>query len=277
MNSDLQFLTYLPHPALRPYIDYYWVVNTQSGQLSMDRPVTVAPITMHNLIFIQGDQPIRVQGLISKPVPRISLIGLVTENEQYVLTGNVRFISVRFKALGLYRFFHLAPSEFVNENVDFELYGKEVYDLYQRVINCPNQKRTIGLLDHFFRTQLTRYEDKEDRIRQIKHALHLINTTHGATQIKDIQKELKLSERGFRKSFVHTVGISPKLFTKITRFNSVFSYLLSHSGKVNIFELIVKLGYYDQSHFLKEFKQFTGSNFGKFKSNFEEFEELHRL
>ncbi|MDW7693654.1 AraC family transcriptional regulator [Flammeovirgaceae bacterium SG7u.111] len=88
--------------------------------------------------------------------------------------------------------------------------------------------------------------------------------------------EVNLSERNLRRVFMNHTGVSPKVFASITRFNSCVKELMM-SEKKDWIGIVVKHGYYNQSHFIKEFKKYCGQAPASFKSKFETFDRFFRL
>ncbi|MEZ0611865.1 helix-turn-helix domain-containing protein [Fibrella sp. WM1] len=92
----------------------------------------------------------------------------------------------------------------------------------------------------------------------LDYALGRIRMTNGLTQLPALQQYLNISERTFERRFEQYVGISPRLFSRICRFQSALSQLESRSyGKLS--DIAFDNGYADQSHFIRSFKEFTGS------------------
>ncbi|CCH02294.1 transcriptional regulator, AraC family [Fibrella aestuarina BUZ 2] len=91
----------------------------------------------------------------------------------------------------------------------------------------------------------------------LDYALGRIRITNGLTQLPALQQYLNLSERTFERRFEQYVGISPRLFSRICRFQSALSQLESrHYQKLS--DIAFDNGYADQSHFIRSFKEFTG-------------------
>jgi AraC-like DNA-binding protein len=100
---------------------------------------------------------------------------------------------------------------------------------------------------------------QEDDI--IKKALHEIINKQGSVSIKKIIDKLPVSRDSFEKKFRKQVGTSQKKFSNIVRFRNLFENKLE---KATLTEIGLNAGYYDQSHFIKDFKVITGkkpSNF----------------
>ncbi len=89
-------------------------------------------------------------------------------------------------------------------------------------------------------------------------AVQHIFETHGLVSVKELCRKAGIGERHLEKSFHRVVGISPKLFARIVRFNYVFQVMEQKTA--DWADVVYRAGYYDQSHFIRNFKAFTGED-----------------
>jgi methylphosphotriester-DNA--protein-cysteine methyltransferase len=92
-------------------------------------------------------------------------------------------------------------------------------------------------------------------------ALALIHKSKGNIRITDLMKELHVSQSPLEKRFRQAVGASPKKFATIVRLKNVVQ---KYTPSTSLTDLGYESGFYDQAHFIKEFKNFTGVAPGKF-------------
>ncbi|MEZ5083281.1 MAG: helix-turn-helix transcriptional regulator [Bacteroidales bacterium] len=98
---------------------------------------------------------------------------------------------------------------------------------------------------------------KDKSTTTIDRALHIIFQKNGFVNIRELAEKSCLSISQFRKRFNEEVGMSPKEYTKIIRIRYISEFLSQHPS-LNLTQLTYKLGYFDQSHFIKDFKSVTG-------------------
>lgn len=91
----------------------------------------------------------------------------------------------------------------------------------------------------------------------VKTVIELINSSDGKIRISDIQDKTGYSERYINKIFNEEMGLSPKTFCKIIKFQRALEYL-DYGAPGKMTDASVKLGYYDQSQFIKDFKKYAG-------------------
>lgn len=96
----------------------------------------------------------------------------------------------------------------------------------------------------------------------IDRALQIMISNHGFIRIRELSALVCLSPSRLRDQFNREVGMSPKEYSKILRINRVSTFLKSDL-RMSLTELAYKLGYYDQAHFIKDFKSVTGLSPGK--------------
>jgi len=90
----------------------------------------------------------------------------------------------------------------------------------------------------------------------IEFALRKIYSVKGNISMNELAEEIGCSTRYLRKNFEQNIGISPKLFSQILRFQYSL-YMLIKRNEYNIRDIIYEIGYYDQAHFINEFKKFS--------------------
>lgn len=91
------------------------------------------------------------------------------------------------------------------------------------------------------------------------HAIEMIMHHEGDISMAAISKTLHISERHLLRTFTIEVGISPKLYARIVRFNRTCSFLEIHP-KMKVQDVVYQFGYFDQSHLIHDFRRFSGKN-----------------
>ena len=160
-----------------------------------------------------------------------------------------KLISVRFKPLGARHFMPDRLNLFKNSLIDLSDISKEIRHLeLQGMENAELSHK----LDAFLATSFSEYHKSV-----IDHAVEIISNTKGFIGIKSICNKLNISESHLRKLFNEQVGMSPKEYSKVLRINYISS-ILKQNHCSTLTQLSYELGYYDQAHFIKDFKSVTG-------------------
>lgn len=108
----------------------------------------------------------------------------------------------------------------------------------------------------------------------VRKAVKLIAQSQGDMEVSALATELGVSRQTVKHKFDQHVGVSPKLFGKLRRFQAVLRRL-AHANKVDWTKLAQESGYYDQAHLIREFNHFTGFSPQKFLKNLEKGDDLY--
>jgi AraC-like DNA-binding protein len=168
-----------------------------------------------------------------------------------------------FGIFGVYFYPHAVPlicgidaTELTNQMTDLRaLFGQSGDEIEERIMLAPTfgdrvEIMTNFLEPHFIRHQLTK--------QSISKAVNYVIESHGQVRIEILANRFAMSERQFERRFKSCAGFSPKLFSRIARFH----FAMQHFGNTekSLSSIAHECGYYDQSHFIHEFKQFSGHN-----------------
>ncbi len=163
-------------------------------------------------------------------------------------------IQVAFIPGGFFRLFGIPMQEFCDISMDSaQVLGKEMARLNDRLANEQNYLRMIGHIEDFLKARLARTAKDLiplDRVMQ----LMLNEPDKGMDQWASLAC---LSTRQFERKFLERVGVSPKMYTRIVRFNRTLDYKRRHPD-VAWLEAAYAFGYFDYAHLIRDFKLFTG-------------------
>jgi len=209
--------------------------------------------------------------LLSAKQHQILLIGIQSNPVTIAsTTAATSTIGVELTPRGLYHFFNLHMHEIANRIVSFEdILGSWGRRLQQRIGEAANPQVKIALLQGALADLLTR-NTKDYSL--LDYTLDIIRRSHGIVTVRSLEAQTGFTKRYLDILFKNHVGLSPKSYANILRFQT--AYQLWIQGKAPIFSGDTPQAYYyDQSHFIKEFKRFTGftphkynevaNNFGK--------------
>lgn len=158
--------------------------------------------------------------------------------------------------------FHVTANEISNEMPDISTFlGKEGKDLEEQIMMAGNNQERVNILSQYFLSKLQRNKVAHHHLNSI---IKTIIRCNGQINVQQLAADSFLSVRQFERRFKEFSGFTPKLYTRIIRFQSVFNGL--DSRKVNFSQLAYQCGYYDQSHFIQEFREFSGYNPKEFLS-----------
>lgn len=189
---------------------------------------------------------------------RMAFAGQYTEPARYTSEGEVSFINIDFQPWGIFSLFGIEIEPYVNMTIDAAPIFPGMNELSERLIQYPhNIEQCIQILDEYF-VNAYHYNTKkvDERILQ---ACKIIQEQNGKIVIRDLCREIGMSHTGFTTHFSKMIGHNPKSYARVARFNAVHSFLADNPF-AGWNEIVHKFDYFDQNHFIREFKQFTGGS-----------------
>jgi AraC-like DNA-binding protein len=260
----------LPHPCLNDFIARYTLCHAGDDNIDMAFPVFATHESC--LYFSLGDLPAHVDNPVTKnkiaSTNRISLCGLLTHSNGFMkLQGNCRDFIIEFKPDGFNKLFGITANGICNNYFPAdEILGKSVRYFYEQLL-CALDIRGMALLADEFLIGFLK-KGKAIYINEgISKISSLLLTTFNTVNITKCASLANMSMRNFQRRFTEQVGISPRLFCRLVRFNKAVRFKIAHSQK-NWTEIAYEFGYFDQMHLIKEFKEFTDqSPFTFFNNN----------
>jgi AraC-like DNA-binding protein len=242
-----------PIKILSKYIKNYFIVETDNSidYLPKER---VYPCGYATMVFHYGS-PSKVQKKNSNKYiePHLVICGQQTNYYDLSLSGKTGMILIVFRPHGVKPFFNFPITELLNENLSLQgLINSEAIELEDKLLNSPNNKQRIAHLENFLIKRLIHNSEFE----RVEHAIKTIENSKGQIKAQDIAREVCLGIKQFERTFSKYVGINPKTYASIIRLQNVIQMKRMHKNS-NMSQLAFDNGYYDQSHFIHDFKSLT--------------------
>lgn len=243
-----------PDILLTPYIETYWTACGYHKEVELHK---VLPDGCVDIIFSFGeDVPLGMQPASS------NIIGTMTTYLEGSYLNEVDMLGVRFRPAGFTAFTRMPISEFTDQRISLSLV-ETLFDerFYAELPQKPTIGERIRHLDIYFLEKLNRIFQPES---QVVYAVELIRQTKGLLPLTEVAYKSCLSLRHLERKFKVAVGISPKTFSKIVKFEHTVSYL-ERNKNISLFDTAIDCGYYDQAHLIKEFKNLSGDSPSSFR------------
>ena len=165
-------------------------------------------------------------------------------------------IGIHFKPGGAFPFFSLPADELQNQHVGLDaLWGARATELRECVLAAPTPRAKVQALETFLLTQAFRGLNRHPAVC---FALREFQKPK-APAIASVTGQIGLSSRRFIELFAREVGLAPKLFCRVQRFQQVVR-IVRGGCDVDWTEIALSCGYFDQAHFIHDFKEFSGIN-----------------
>jgi len=246
-----------PEQQLSPYVALIWVFESRFGVPLADSRLIVPDGRAKIIVPYRNSLCAAVTTrLLSAKEHHIFLVGIQTHPTTIASTATeTGTIGIELTPKGLYHLFKLSMHEITNQMVSFEeVFGPPGARLQNRVGDAEDPKAKIALLQTAL-THLLQQNEKEYAL--LDHTLDLLAGTHGMMRVQELAAHLGYTKRYLDRLFQEHVGVSPKSLASILRFQEVYQGWMQHQSPP-FFRDQWPAYYYDQSHFIKEFKRFTG-------------------
>lgn len=250
--APLYYQVIPPHPLLAPYIGCYWILAIPVGQPT--RQELILPDGYAELILNYGsaytwyDQARQIQ----QTIQTVHLVGERDASILVELGGGISQIGVKFKPAGLFALLGQPLNAIANQIAQpDELSQSSIQILYEELFEIPMNQAKINYLNTFFLKQLLETERVNLLVEQ---ALQLILHHQGNLRIEELKTSLNIHYKTLERQFKTYVGLSPKTFARIVRFKHTYKHF--HQFARHDPSFFLDLGYYDQNHFIKDFKYF---------------------
>lgn len=244
-----------PDRRLEPYIHRIWNFESNIG-IPVNDLRTIAPNGRIKLVIPYRNHLKSTLAGTVKDSPEGSpiLIGQTTTPAMIESEGEVGTIGIEFKPASFYRFFNFQLSDITNHVYDVnDLPEFRRSGLHQKVSDAVSVGDKVAAVEAFLLQRL-RSCDQVSPI--VEFSVSRILAARGLIRIDDLAGEIGYSRRHIDRLFAEKVGVNPKEFAGIVRFQSLYQvYNGGRAGESGTDRLDL---YYDQSHFNKEFRRFTG-------------------
>ena len=245
----MQFNRIEPPDELKHLVECYWIAKSNSVKPVQQK---IIPDGFPEIIFHFGD-PYRIELKNEWELQRNSLVaGQITKYFFLENSGSADILGIKLKPAAL-----------------TQLFGSDMSSLKDKVIALPDLKnKDLNQVDHSIR-EIT---DSNERIsvinkylstlvaqaNPVEKAIECIFSSNGMSSIASICEQCDITERQLERHFKKYIGLSPKFYARIIRFSYIFQ--IAKEKKLSWAEVGLESGFYDQPHFIKNFKAFTGED-----------------
>jgi AraC-like DNA-binding protein len=194
--------------------------------------------------------------------PRSILSGLNDTYADVSTCGETGVIFVTFFPAGACHFFNFALSEVENRSINLgDIFSAEVRRTEEKLANGKTVPDLIHIIEDFLIQRFNPVPEVDYAIAL--GGVEMIRKTNGQISTPSLASELSVSSRSLERKFAAYIGKSPKQFMRLVRFqNTILD--ISRNRNFSLTGYAYRNGYYDQSHFIREFKQLSGYTPGEF-------------
>lgn len=255
MNGELRIKVHHPSPQLDHCVEsmVYYEGHNFGHSLEIIQPDGTA-----QLIFeLEGAEQYLLSGGERRVLPKARVTGI----QERAITCDVgmrqRTLIIRFRPGGLYAVTGI-PQHLLKDGLleAAHLFGPQVEELREKIMGCTDPRPMFAKAEAFLLLRLQRREMEAAVVRHVSANIF--------TPFPLLVKQTGYSQKHLIDLFKKHVGASPKFFHRLHRYCAALNDILAVKGKVDWSAIIHGHQYYDQAHFIREFRQFSGHSPTKF-------------
>jgi AraC-like DNA-binding protein len=251
---DTIFNFYKPIPPLSKFVDSFWLYEGYEPEHQTERILPTGTLELvinlrqNELRFYDAERPENCSRFSGAVVSGAHGRGFEPTEEAFI-------IGVHFKPGGAFPFLGVPTCDLADTHVDLEtLWGLSAGRLRERLCEARTSAERFQLLQEALLSRLCHGVEQH---YAVSAALEMFGKNQAGPTVREAAKYLGLSQRRFIQVFKAEVGMTPKLFSRIQRFQQTRTFI-QHNPPINWADLAVDLGYFDQSHLIREFLEFSG-------------------
>jgi len=251
----MNYQTFKPHSDLDTIVKCYWTLEVPA-QRNTKRQL-ILPDGCVDMCFTLGDNIKRYTSETNYIIqPREMLLGQITEQFYIEPTGFVDTFAIRFYPYGFANFIDLPLNELCNKETPLNiLFGNEKAEkLSQKIIQAKTTEDRIEIVEKFL---FERLNDEATIDNIAKSTIDTMFLSKGSKHLNAILKDDKPKRRQLERNFNKQIGLTPKQLSKVIRLQATLQMLLNQTTRT-LTDIAYESDYYDQAHFIKDFKEFTG-------------------
>jgi AraC-like DNA-binding protein len=238
------------HPLLREKIAY--IVFWRNSKINNESKIFLPHNTCGMGITISGELQVSYNNVFKK-MPSFGTRNILKRPSEVRTIGDFFNISIRLKTPNTISIFTKIPMNEIYQNDFFSFSdifdSREVNTLVEQIIQKETDEQVQEIIETFFVSKIINNTDP-----LFNAIIHHVHNTNGNLNIYQIAKQFNISERTINRHFHKYIGTNPNNYINLIRFRSVIN-VANTSNK--ILTTALDFGYYDQSHFIKHFKEFT--------------------
>ena len=273
IEDQMRFSSSKPNGLLSHSVENFWHYEGYEGEHSNERILPTGTIELvinlreDEVRIYDADRPEVFSRFSGSVVSGAYGNGFVSDSEEEAF-----IVGIHFKPGGAFPFLGLPADELADTHVDLEtLWGYSGKLLREQLCEASTPAQRFRLLETALTEHLFRPIGNHSAVAV---ALELL-TLRTDANVRDIAKEVGLSHRRFVEVFKREVGMTPKLFSRVQRFQRAREMIHMQERDADWTGIALECGYFDQSHLIREFQEFAGVGPGTYFAQYLQFLDQH--
>lgn len=236
-----------PLPSLQHLVRFFWVLE-YNGASGFPVQYKLLAEGFPGLVFFFENQ----YGAVN---------GQTTEHRSFSMTGNFKMMGVYMYPYALPLLYKIPSHEFTHQHIPLnELCKAEFFELQERILETKTDREGIAILSDYLYRKSMQVTGASDKFHQC--ILHVIDQ-FGSVEVDQLARQAGISNRQLERKFNASVGLPPKVYSRLMRFHASLRFIKSGTMKT-LTDVAYAAGYFDQAHFIREFKEFAGLSPGAY-------------
>lgn len=240
-----------PSKHLQHIVRLFWMYEEKGRSSSFTSTYRIIADGCPGLIIQYSDNGTVYYNQDGTPVSRSFLYGQTTKPVNNYSTGAAYTFGVYFQPWAIPVIFGFGANELTNTQVDFSLINAS---LCNRIIEAGSFSQRVQLISEFIYRKINNNSCQHHPVHEVAKQILI---SGGAKNLHDLYSDSYITSRTLVRNFKKHVGITPKHFSKIVRFQSAKN-LIQQRDASSFADMAINCGYADQSHFIREFKELSG-------------------
>lgn len=245
-----------PSLHLSEFVKCFWSIEDSADTGGDSEPVV--PDGCLEIVFNLADRFERIHGADNIETQPVTIVaGQMRRSVLIRPTGLISLFGIRFHHAGAFPFFKFSLSELIDRIEDIDsIWGADGREIEERICQAETFAERVAIIETIFTALLISSKKVDSSIIEVAQLIVRLN---GAIPVRRVAKLIGVSERRLEREFKQKIGLSPKRFSRIIRFQKLLKSL-EGSGSQGLLDKALAFGYYDQAHMVHEFKEFAGKS-----------------
>ncbi len=249
----MEYNTYAPSQGLTKYIKCFWTLSDDASGAGVRQ--RIVPDGCMEMIFHLGDHFIQFVSNDSFVQPKAFVFGQITEPLEIAPSGRSDIFAVRFHPEGFNRFATIPLRSMYDRAVPLdELYGSSGFELERCIAAAESVSARMEIVSIFLHQRIIETGGTDELVRS---AVDLLIDSKGQQTLQEVVTGIQISRRQLERRFSDEVGLTPKQLSRIIRLQNALAGMKEKRWP-SFTVLAAECGYFDQAHFIRDFRAFTG-------------------
>lgn len=247
----MEYSRFVPNSLLKSIVECYWIVEGDETGLQKIIPDGCTEFIFHFGAPFNISKDGRTEELQSLLIAAGQLEAPIFLRP----TGKSGVLGIKFQPTGMWKLFGCEMNLLTNETYDLrDVFQNNFNELAIQIQSANTNIQRINLVEIFLSRELSKLRSSHE----MDWIVGEIKNKNGQVSLRDLSLHTGFSSRKIERLFKQQVGVSPKLYSRLIRF--CYAHNLLQQRTLTKVEATYLSGYFDQPHFNKEFREFTGEN-----------------